>query len=415
MKPIAHSLQPVSVHGPRSTVYGPLQPTASGPQSTVYSLRSAFVHGLCSTVRFRLQSVASVLFCPRSTVYGLRSASGGLQPLIYRPQSTAYGLRPASSGLRPSASILQPTAYSLQSGFTLVELMVVVAIIAILLMLLIPNIRTMREKALSAHCQNNLRQYGIAMNQYMADYNGYFIYPGAGGQDAGRGYDESTKGKGGIYSFVAPSGGQAGSAVDYWDIMIPAYIPAEVTIQSLAAGNPSVRVCPTVLQQIKKDGNFFDPDSPNFKGLQDSTDWAGQDVQLADFEIVSSRGSDGYDVNGKLILDPAFTTYAINPQKLYRNKKYIPENVVAFIDWNARDGWWATLGYTNWMFNGTNSQGVVVAQNTPKRIDGAWWLSEVGFYHLGSGNAYGANYVAMDGHVGWISSNTISSTNFTGL
>ncbi len=64
------------------------------------------------------------------------------------------------------------------SAFTLVELMVVVAIISILLMLLIPNIRTMREKARSSQCQNNLRQYGIAMNQYMADYSGYFIYKG---------------------------------------------------------------------------------------------------------------------------------------------------------------------------------------------------------------------------------------------
>jgi len=271
----------------------------------------------------------------------------------------------------------------------------------------------MREKAWSSNCQNNLRQYGIAMNQYMTDWIGFFIYPGAGGQSAGSGYDESTKGKGGIYSFVSRSGGQVGSTAQSWIDMTAAYLPAGVTIQSLSAGDPSVRVCPTVLQQIRKDGNFFDPDSPNFKGLQDSTDWAGSDVQLADGEQLTSHGP-GYDDNGKLILDAAFTTYAINitPQVYQKNKKDIPENVVAFIDWNARDGWWAILSYTNWMFNGTNSQGVAVVQGTPKRSDGAWWLTEVGFHHL-QGGVYGANYVAMDGHVGWIGSNAISRASFT--
>jgi len=110
-------------------------------------------------------------------------------------------------------------------------------------------------------------------------------------------------------------------------------------------------------------------------------------------------------------LDSAFTTYAINFNKTGKSKINIPENVIAFIDWNARDGWWATLSYTSWMFTGTNSQGVAVVQDAPKWTN-AWWLTEVGFHHR-IGNEYGANYVAMDGHVGWVSSNAISVTNFT--
>jgi hypothetical protein len=99
---------------------------------------------------------------------------------------------------------------------------------------------------------------------------------------------------------------------------------------------------------------------------------------------------------------------------VYReNKKDIPANVIAFIDWNAREGWGANLyNTTNWMFTGTDSRGNPVNQGTPKWTN-AWWLTEVGFRHLGAGNEYGANYVAMDGHVGWISSNAISETNFT--
>ena len=65
------------------------------------------------------------------------------------------------------------------------ELMVVVAVIAILIMILAPNLVKVREKARAAYCRNNLRQYGIAMNQYMADNNGFFIYPGMAGARAG--------------------------------------------------------------------------------------------------------------------------------------------------------------------------------------------------------------------------------------
>ncbi len=51
-------------------------------------------------------------------------------------------------------------------GFTLVELLVVIAIIAILIALLLPAIQAAREAARSTVCSNNLRQMGIAMHVY---------------------------------------------------------------------------------------------------------------------------------------------------------------------------------------------------------------------------------------------------------
>jgi len=58
------------------------------------------------------------------------------------------------------------------SGFTLVELLVVVAIIAILASLLLPGLTRAREYAYFARCKNNLRQAGIGLLINAADNKG---------------------------------------------------------------------------------------------------------------------------------------------------------------------------------------------------------------------------------------------------
>lgn len=90
-------------------------------------------------------------------------------------------------------------------GFTLVELMVVLAIIGILLAVLLPAVQSAREMARILQCKNNLRQTGVALQLY---------HDALGSFPAGYLYD-------GVVAPPGTGGGGGTVGVRRWDAMPP--------------------------------------------------------------------------------------------------------------------------------------------------------------------------------------------------
>ena len=74
---------------------------------------------------------------------------------------------------RPTA----PHRATRRAGFTLVEILVVIAIIGILAAILFPVFRSAREAAKRSACASNLKQLGLAFQQYTKDYGDRYPFP----------------------------------------------------------------------------------------------------------------------------------------------------------------------------------------------------------------------------------------------
>ena len=141
-----------------------------------------------------------------------------------------------------------------ERGFTLIELMIVVAIIAILAGILIPNFVNARSQAQTAACESNMRAIATALELYYADNQVYPTASAAGVQPAlftanGVSYlsntpkDPAAQSTSGLYSLTTTQA--TGGAPATYTITCPGVHVGSTLAKIPVSGGASGSVCGT--------------------------------------------------------------------------------------------------------------------------------------------------------------------------
>ena len=298
-------------------------------------------------------------------------------------------------------------------AFTLVELLVVIGIIAVLVGILLPALSRARESAITIQCMSNLRQFAIADQMYVNQYNwhmpGWWVSDGAPAntQAFNAAFDRSWPG---ITDFRKTLG-------------MPILYPLSVGYYD-AVANPATKpgyrcyvtkkwTCPDALRALDASPPGGDPDTrQSYYPIEYSY---GMNVMGVD-EIENAANTDVLDPRATQAsasntpVDKIFHGFKPSQVKSPGNKIHFADAMYYVINTygcggkgTSYAGWTGFTSVCNYNFTGERVKGNTVPLGTVNSERTVAWR------HRG-----GANVIFFDGHGEWVRSDLFTSKDASG-
>ena len=284
-------------------------------------------------------------------------------------------------------------------GFTLIELLVVIASIAILIALLLPAVQQAREAARRSTCKNNLKQIGLALQNY---HDSHLCFP----INWGTGYDANADKSFSWATYILPFVEQA-----------PLYKSINFSEHTGFASNLVASQTRITVFQCPSDagnGNGSLPGRSNSGGTRGVSNYravAGSNwdwnIQNASATSGRSTSRNGLDLGNGLICRQTGRTSPITRMRDVTDGTSNTFAVGEALPAKCDHCWW-------WWFNG-GTGATAVPLNHPSYINrtspGDWpWTYGFASLHVGGGH-----FAMVDGSVRFISENINSQTDINGV
>jgi prepilin-type N-terminal cleavage/methylation domain-containing protein/prepilin-type processing-associated H-X9-DG protein len=258
-------------------------------------------------------------------------------------------------------------------GFTLVELLVVIGIIAILIAMLLPALNHARRQATQVQCASNLHNLGLAMLSYAADYKGRLpqFFPGPPG---------------------APSG------VWLWDLEVD----ARNALVHYGASHRTL-YCPANYDAMNQEGLWDFQVNPALGDAIGSTPQTGYGV--VGYGILTARGVGMLGTTVTTNQGTYTGTYPncnVNPQNTQQRKwdyqsTIVPHNTACAVTLFVRPN---ISSQTEIAFDATISTNTPATGYNFGAVQGGWPTAHQAAHWYG-GNPAGGNILFLDGHGEW--------------